>query len=255
MEYRWLGKTGIRISRVGIGTGAFPEAGAPRHGARLLRDAASLGVTFWDTANNYDTYREIRLALRWLKSPSSRIVISSKLEAKTARGAARQIQKCLREIGRDWIDVMLLHYVQEPLMAWGGAIEALLKTKRRGEITAIGLSTHNPRYVREAIDSGVMDCVFVTLNVAGTWVEGRGGNAAMIRACQEAKRAGLGVVILKVLGNGALVTQRSRALRWAARRAFADGVIVGVETNVQLREDLRYVDQTRNAGPSSYVPS
>ena len=41
---------------------------------------------------------------------------------------------------------------------------------------AIGLSTHHPRFVREAIRMGVFDCVFMTLNCAGTWVEGRGGN-------------------------------------------------------------------------------
>jgi len=205
-----------------------------------LCEAARLGVTFWDTANNYDTYREIRLALARLGSRRSTIMISSKLEAKTLRGASRQIEYCLHEIGRDWVDIMLLHYVQEPLATWRGAIEALRRAKQRGDVLAIGLSTHHPRYVQEAIKTGMLDCVFVTLNVAGTWVEGRGGNPAMIVTCQEAKRAGLGVVILKALGNGQLVSQKGRALRWAVSRSFADGIIVGVETIAQLREDLIY---------------
>jgi aryl-alcohol dehydrogenase-like predicted oxidoreductase len=155
---------------------------------------------------------------------------------------------------------MLLHYVQEPLREWRGAIDALVRAKRRGDVLAIGLSTHNPRFVREAIDTGVMECVFVTLNVAGTWVEGGGGNGAclprrsqqanfarrrqaMIDACQAAKRAGLGVVLLKVLGNGALVSQRISALRWAFSRPFADGVIVGVETIAHVRRDLAAVER------------
>jgi len=205
-----------------------------------LDEAARRGVTFWDTANSYDTYREIRLALNHLNRRRAGIVISSKLEAKTARGAARQIARCLRDIGQDWIDLMLLHYVQEPLEAWTGAIEACLAAKRRGQILTVGLSTHHPRYVQAAISTGVLDCVFVTLNVAGTWVEGSGGNPAMITACKAAKRAGLGVVILKVLGNGQLAVQKARALRWAVRQSFADGIIVGVETLGQLQEDLAY---------------
>jgi aryl-alcohol dehydrogenase-like predicted oxidoreductase len=126
------------------------------------------------------------------------------------------------------------------LSRWQGAIATLQQAQRRGTVLAIGLSTHNPRYVREAITSGVMDCVFVTLNVAGTWVEGQGGNEAMIQACHKAERAGLGVVILKVLGNGGLASQKARALRWAVRQRFADGVIVGVETVSQLQEDAAY---------------
>jgi aryl-alcohol dehydrogenase-like predicted oxidoreductase len=253
MEYRRLGKSGIRISRFGVGTGAFPEAGAPRHGTRLLCEAACLGVTFWDTANNYDTYREIRLALRRLGPGRSTITISSKLEAQTFLGASRQLTHCLREIGRDWVDIMLLHYVQEPLVAWHGALEALAKAKRRGEVLAIGLSTHHPRSVRDAIKTGELDCVFVTLNMTGTWVEGRGGSPAMIEACQEAKRAGLGVVILKVLGNGQLVGRKAQALRWAVSRSFVDGIIVGVETIAQLREDLVYFTDGRS--PRDYLAS
>ncbi len=237
MESRWLGTTGICLSRFGVGTGAFPEVGAPQHGAKLLYEAARLGVTFWDTANSYDTYREIRLALSRLGPSRARIIISSKLEAQTARGASRQITRCLHDVGRDWIDIMLLHYVREPLRAWEGAIKSLRRAKQRGEVLAIGISTHNPRYVREAI-CAQLDCVFVTLNVAGSWVEGRGGNAAMIRACREARQAGLGVVLLKVLGNGALTHRRVQALRWAIRKPFADAVIVGVETIAQLHDDL-----------------
>ncbi len=63
----------------------------------------------------------------------------------------------------------------------------------------------------------------------------------MIESCVLAKQAGLGVVILKVLGNGQLVSQKMRALQWAARLPFADGIIVGVETLKQLREDVAYV--------------
>jgi len=240
MEYRWLGHTGICLSRLGIGTGAFPEAGAPDHGARLLCEAERLCLTFWDTANIHETYREIALALKQLGPARARIVISSKIEAKTARGARRQLDSALRALRRGWVDIILLHYVRESLSCWESALDTLHKAKRRGEVLAVGLSTHNPRFVRDGVARKVVDCVFVTLNVAGTWVEGRGGTRSMIEACQDAARTGVGVVLLKVLGNGALIPQRSRALRWAIGQAFADGVIVGTETIAQLRDTLRY---------------
>jgi len=242
MEERRLGRTGVCVSQVGIGTGAFPEAGAPQHGARLLCEAARLGVTFWDTANNYDTYREIRLALRRLGKASSRIVIASKVEAHSARGAASQLGRALRELGRDRVDIMLLHYVREPLRHWRGALKTLARAKRRGDVRAIGLSTHRPRLVREALEAGGLDCVFVTLNLAGAWIEGRGGRAAMIEACRLARRAGMGVVLLKVLASGQLSGRRVQALRWAARQPFADAILIGVETTSQLHQDLAALD-------------
>jgi aryl-alcohol dehydrogenase-like predicted oxidoreductase len=161
------------------------------------------------------------------------------LEAQQASGASRQIQRALRQIGRDWIDVMLLHYVREPLGRWAGALAALRRAKRHGDVRAIGLSTHHPRYVLAAIEEQ-LDAVFATLNVAGTWNEGPDGREGMVRACRQAARAGLGVVILKVLGNGALCSQKARALRWAARYPHADAVLIGMASVDELRENVTY---------------
>lgn len=240
MTERLFGQTGIRVSSLTIGTGAFPEAGAPRVGAAILVRGAELGVTTWDTANNYDTYREIRLALRQLEPRlRDRIVIVSKIEAKTSSGARRQTEQALRQTGRPMVNVMLLHYVREPLTAWDGAIAYLLRAQRRGLVRAIGISTHDARWVRQACVDPRLQVIFGTLNQAGLWLDGGTTREEMRRTLEIASYRGYGIGILKVLGSGALVRRRRAAICWAAAHSFAQTLVIGVENTRQLEANVR----------------
>ncbi len=240
---RLLGQTGVTVSRLTIGTGAFSEAGAPKAGANILIRGTELGATTWDTANNYDTYREIRLALQRLEPATrNRVVIISKIEAKTRLGAQRQVERALRHTGRDWIDVLLLHYVREPLTRWDGAIEYLVRAKRRGLVRAIGISTHDARWIRQACLDPRLAVILGTLNQDGLWLDGGTTRDEMRQTLEIAYYRGYGIGLLKVLGSGALVRRRAEAIRWAAAHPFAHTLIIGVDSIPKLEENARMLN-------------
>jgi aryl-alcohol dehydrogenase-like predicted oxidoreductase len=154
MEYTTLGKTGLRVSVAGLGTGGFSRLGLKSgktedESARLIHEAVDLGVNFIDTAASYGTEPVIGKALKTI--PRDRVVIATK--AQFHRGNEwvppekfiAGLDHSLRQMGTDYVDVFNLHGVE--LDEYDYAIErlapALLEQKRKGKIRHIGL-TENP---------------------------------------------------------------------------------------------------------------
>lgn len=245
-----LGMTGLFVSRLGFGTGDLsPGCDISAHaGAKLLVRAFERGITFWDTANNYDTYEPIRLALRHLGRRGRDVVISSKIEAMSERAATRQIDRALQEIRREPLELMLLHCVNEPLSEWDGAIRALERAQHDGKVRFWGLTTHRRQVVMEALRRPEIAVIGSPMNPQGIWIEnqpkpkhGAAARDAMGRALARAKATGKGVFIFKALGAGALAPQKRQAIRWAMGRPYADAVCLGMSTPAELEEILQLI--------------
>jgi len=113
-----FGKTGLRVSRLAFGTGTHGWAGRSEQTdlgvdelAGLLRLAYDHGVNFWDAADAYGSHPHIAKALAGL--PRDKVVIATKTSARSAEQVTRNVERFLRELGTDVIDVVLLHFMTQ----------------------------------------------------------------------------------------------------------------------------------------------
>ena len=118
MEIVKLGKTGLTVSRLGFGTGTHGWAGRSQQTdlgldglADLLRLAYESGVTLWDTADEYGSHGHVARALRAV--PRSEVTIITKTTSRSGVQATRDIERFLRELNTDVLDVVLLHFVTQ----------------------------------------------------------------------------------------------------------------------------------------------
>lgn len=172
MQYTTLGKTGLRVSVAGLGTGGFSRLGlksgkTEEESARLIHEAVGLGVNFIDTAPTYGTEGVIGHALKTI--PRDSVVIATKAqfhrnnEWKTAEQVVASLDNSLKLMGTDFVDVFNLHGVLEPEYdyALNTLAPALIEEKRKGKIRHIGL-TENPivDFTNETLKRAVNDPVW-----------------------------------------------------------------------------------------------
>jgi aryl-alcohol dehydrogenase-like predicted oxidoreductase len=154
MHYTTLGKTGLRVSVAGLGTGGFSRMGLKSgktedEAARLVLDAVELGVNFIDTAPPYGTEGVVGKALKSLARES--VVVATKSTVRrnsewwSPERVVASLDASLRAMGTDYVDVFNLHAVDPDMYdyALGTLAPVLAEQKRKGKIRHIGL-TENP---------------------------------------------------------------------------------------------------------------
>ena len=154
MQYTTLGKTGLRVSVAGLGTGGFSRMGLKSgldedQSARLVLDAIDLGVNFIDTAPPYGTEGVVGKALKQVTRDS--VVVATKSTVRrdgqwwTPERMVASLDNSLRLLGTDYIDVFNLHGVEPDMYdhARNVLVPALIEQKQKGKIRHIGL-TENP---------------------------------------------------------------------------------------------------------------
>ena len=172
MQYTTLGKTGLRVSVAGLGTGGFSRMGlksgmSDEESARLILDALDLGVNFIDTAPPYGTEGVVGKALKSI--PRERAVVATKStvhrngEWWTPERVVASLDNSLRVMGTDYVDVFNLHAVEahEYDYALNTLAPALVAQKEKGKIRHIGL-TENPivDFTNEALKRALRDPVW-----------------------------------------------------------------------------------------------
>jgi len=153
MQFTTLGKTNLRVSVAGLGTGGFSRLGLKSgktedEAARLIHEAVDLGVNFIDTATSYGTEGVVGRALKTI--PRDSVVIATKTQFRgkvwrTSEQVIGSLDDSLRLMGTDHVDVFNLHGVELPEYdhALNVMAPALLKEKEKGKIRHLGL-TENP---------------------------------------------------------------------------------------------------------------
>ncbi|MBQ8563299.1 MAG: aldo/keto reductase, partial [Firmicutes bacterium] len=177
-----LGNTGLSVSRAGFGVlpmGPAQLSLPVEEGADLLLYGMEAGFNFFDTAQYYQTYPYLRLAMKkWdarghgaqsgSSTSSSDLVLSSKSLAPDYSGMMNAIEEARQQLNRDVIDIFLMHEVRTgQLPQRARAWEALLDARSRGLVRAIGLSTHHVNVAAAAASLVELDVVFPLLNYAG----------------------------------------------------------------------------------------
>ena len=205
MQYRRLGKTELEVSVVSFGGLKLPGV-EPKSATAALNRALDLGINFIDTARVYrDSERKIGNAV---KDRRDEFYIATKTAARGFEDAMKDIETSLKELQFEKIDLFQLHTVSDEdtykkVMSSDGALEAAKKAQAQGKIDHIGITIHRAISVmRKAIESGE----FETIMVAYSPLDQEGVEEEIL---PMAKEHDVGVIIMKPLSGGQLVTPRS----------------------------------------------
>ena len=235
-----LGKTGIKVSRLAMGTGthgfnhqsAQSEMAGGSGLADLLRVAFDKGINFWDSADQYGTHPDLKDALKTI--PREKVVILTKAESTTADEMKSDLDRFRKEIGTDYIDIVLLHMMTNS--DWPsekqGAMEVLGKARQDGLIRAHGVSCHTLDALQAASNSDWVQVDFARINPAGVIMDA--DVPTVEKVLKKMHDDGKGVVGMKILGAGRLVDKRDECLRYVLGLDFVDAFTIGQQSRDEM---------------------
>ena len=229
MEYRILGKSGLKISRLGFG--GIPiqriEAGDTKPLMRQLLDA---GVNYIDTARGY-TVSESYLG-EALEGIRQHFVLATKSMARDKEGMAKDIDISLHNLKTDYIDLYQIHNPTpadlEKVLAPGGALEALQEAKAAGKIGHIGINLHTYPLFEKALEMDWVETIMFPYNIVETQGED------LIAKCAEKN---IGFICMKPLAGGA-IEDATLALRCIAANDTVTVVIPGMAAPEEITQNI-----------------
>jgi aryl-alcohol dehydrogenase-like predicted oxidoreductase len=148
MIYRKLGKTGERVSVIGLGGHHIGRPQDPNEGIRIVRAAIDRGITFLDNCWDYfDGESERRMGLALRDGYRQKVLLMTKFDGRTKKSAEQQINESLQRLQTHHIDLIQYHENIRPddpdrFFAPDGPLEALVEAKRAGKIRFIGFTGH-----------------------------------------------------------------------------------------------------------------
>ena len=169
MEYRILGKTGLRVSRMGFG--GIPIQRIDAEGTKKLMHAMlDMGINYIDSARGYSVSEEyIGYGLEGIRE---HFILATKSMARTKDAMAADIDISLRNYRTDWIDIYQMHNPSlaelEAVQQEGGALEALLEAKAAGKIRHIGITCHSDAVFKAALELPWVETVMFPYNIVET---------------------------------------------------------------------------------------
>ena len=242
-----LGNTGIKTSRLAMGTGSWGWGGSSNQTRNLgikglsdlLRYGYDNGVIFWDSADQYGSHPHLKEALKHI--PREKVVILTKTRATTEEEMKDDLDRFRREIGTDYMDIMLLHNMQDP--RWPeikkGAMNILSMTKENGIIKAHGVSCHTLSALKAAAESDWVDVDLVRFNPAGVRMDA--DPATVAEVIKKMKKQGKGIIGMKVLGAGQLADKVDECLQYQLAHDFIDSFTIGQESKTQFDDLLKRI--------------
>jgi 1-deoxyxylulose-5-phosphate synthase len=234
-----LGGTGIRVSRLAMGSGTHGFNGASdqtRLGisgfAGLLGYGHGQGLNFFETADQYGAHPHLREAIRQVGRQN--VVVLTKSTSETAAGIQADLDRFRTELGIDMIDIVLLHNKTSALWTTEceGAMETLSRAKESGVIRAHGVSCHSLGALQLAARTPWVDVDLARVNPAGLIMDA--DPATVIGVLRQMKAAGKGVIGMKILGEGQLGGDLDTAIGHAVRLDAIDAFSIGFTSRTQL---------------------
>jgi len=243
-----LGKSGLKASLVGIGTGSIGwghRSNQTRLGqsgfTELMRHAFDRGINFFDLADAYGSHAPFAEAMKGV--PRDRYLIQTKTDNRDPEGARQDIDRFLRELNTDYLDSLIIHHVtiSDWTQRYRGVMDVLAEAKRKGKIRAHGVTCHDFGALQAAAASD-----WVQLNQV-RWNPGRAhmdNEVETMRALFKQMRSkGQGMIGMKVVGQGDLLEggrkfSPAECFRFQVESGVVDAFVVGVEATAHIDELL-----------------
>jgi hypothetical protein len=244
LRYKVLGKTGLKVTTVGFGCMVTSDGS-------VVERAADLGITYFDTARNYQSGNNERMVGVALKKKRKDLVLSTKTEGHTKEEALAQLDTSLQTLGTDFVDIWYLHAKTKPEDVTDGLIEAQQIAKKAGKIRFAGVSTHSGQ--KELIPflttNPNVDVILTQYNFSM--------EPFMNDVIDAAAKAGKGVVAMKIMAGGFrrpqpgnLVQEKLKrdgamlaALKWVVKNPNVHTTVPSMTDMDQLDENMRAFGQ------------
>lgn len=252
VPYRALGKTGVRISMVGVGGAHIGQPSVSENEAiRIIREALDAGINFLDNCWDYnDDKSEDRMGKALRDGYRDKAFLMTKIDGRDRITAARQIDESLRRLQTDHIDLMQVHEVIRPndpprVFASGGALEALSEAKKAGKIKFIGFTGHKSptihlKMLETASQHGFhFDTVQMPINLMDAHYD-----SFTQRVLPLLVRRQIGVLGMKPMGAGIILESKTVSATECLRYAMSlptSVVITGITSMKELRQALGVV--------------
>ena len=246
-----LGRSDVKVTRLAFGTGSMSGAVQRELGqeqfTKLVRYAYDRGIRFYETAESYgEMHKMLGIALQGLPRESYRIM--SKVS--TFHDVDPQVKfDELRTLAKtEYFDIMLLHYQHTPTWPTDTARwqEGIQKAQERKVIISRGASVHGLPALRQVPKMEWLDVAMIRMNHNGTRMDAeipdgpdRGDVNEVVSHVQQARKAGMGIISMKLVGEGVFNHEdRQRAMRFAFKHAGVDAVTVGYKSPAEVDEAI-----------------
>jgi aryl-alcohol dehydrogenase-like predicted oxidoreductase len=241
-----LGSTGIRTSRLAMGTGTV---GSGHHSNQtalgvkglsdLLLNGYDHGLRFFDAADAYGSHPHVAEALKHI--PRDKVTVLTKTWARDPASARADLDRFRRELGTDYLDICLMHCVTEPdwTERYKGVMDVFSEAKQKGIIRAHGCSCHSIEALRAAAKSSWVEVDFARINPVGSHMDA--DPQTVVSVLREMKASGKAVVGMKILGQGDLADRQDEAVKYALSLGILDAFTIGAESKAQQDDLIRRI--------------
>ncbi len=244
-----LGLSGLSVSRLCFGTGTNGWNNRSNQGdlgverlSYLLRFAHEHGVNFWDTADQYGTHPHVAAALEEVGREEA--VVTTKTVSRTGPGVKKDVERFLRELRTEYLDIVLLHCLTEA--DWPARMQApmdvLSRLKEQGRVRAVGVSCHDFGAFQTTARTPWVDVVLARVNYAGHAMDA--GPDQVVPVIEQMAAAGKGVYGMKVVGGGSELTRDpAKALRFLLGIPAVHAMVLGMMNEEQILENIGLVGE------------
>ena len=229
MQYKQLGKTGLKVSVMGFG--GIPIQRIDAEGTKpLIRRLMEAGVNYIDTARGYTVSEEyLGEALEGIRQ---NFILATKSMARDREGMAKDIDISLKNLRTDYIELYQVHNPNaaqlEQVMAPGGALEALMEAKAAGKIGHIGITLHALDLFEKALELPWVETIMFPYNIVETQA------AELVKKCAQQN---IGFIAMKPLAGGAIEDGRL-AMRYVCNDPSVTVVIPGMAAMEEVEQNL-----------------
>lgn len=251
-----LGKTGIKLSRLGFGTGSdngYIQTAEGRNAfIDLIHYSYDRGITYIDTAESYQTFGLIADAIKGL--PREKLFIQSKMDGRP-QDALAVIDQHRKTFNTDYVDSLLVHCMTSGQWTdnWKRVMDAFDEAQQRKWIRAKGVSCHSLPALRAAVDSDWTEVHLVRVNPQGAYTDSEGNSwgahrhdiAPVMQQIKIMHAKGRGVIGMKICGNGTFTSpaDREKSIRFAMSQPEIDAVVIGFKNRQEIDEAIERINR------------
>lgn len=242
-----LGPRQVELSRLAMGTGTNGGGGSSNQTKKLgVRGLADMfkagydqGLTFWDAADQYGTHPHLKAALGLV--PREKVTILTKTHANTEAEARADLDRFRRELGTDYLDIVLLHCMLDD--DWNvrkrGAMNVIEEARQKGIVRTHGVSCHTLGSLKTAAQEPWVEVDLARINPAGIAMDA--DPATVLSVLRQMKQSGKGIIGMKILGAGRLRNRADEALQYALSLDCVDCFTIGSESRLEMEDLLRKI--------------
>jgi aryl-alcohol dehydrogenase-like predicted oxidoreductase len=241
-----LGSTGIKTSRLAMGTGTVGTGHHSHQSALGVKGLSDLllngydnGLRFFDAADSYGSHPHVAEALKHVQR--DKVTVLTKTWARDPATARADLDRFRRELGTDYLDICLMHCLTEAdwTTQYRGVMDVFSEAKEKGVIRAHGCSCHSIEALRAAAKSPWVEVDFARINPIGSHMDA--DPETVVSVLREMKAAGKAVVGMKILGQGDLRNRQDEAIKYALSLNLLDAFTIGAESKAEQEDLMRRI--------------